>query len=45
VEADEIVPADGRVESGSATLDESSLTGEPRPVRVSSGDLIKMVPG
>jgi heavy metal translocating P-type ATPase len=40
-EADEIVPADGRVESGSATLDESSLTGEPRPMRVSSGDLIK----
>ncbi len=40
-EADEIVPADGRVESGSATLDESSLTGEPRPVRVRTGDPIK----
>jgi heavy metal translocating P-type ATPase len=40
-EADEIVPADGRVESGTATLDESSLTGEPRPVRVMRGDPIK----
>jgi heavy metal translocating P-type ATPase len=40
-EPDEIVPADGRVESGSATLDESSLTGEPRPVQVKSGDPVK----
>jgi len=40
-EADEIVPADGRVESGNATLDESTLTGEPRPVRVRTNDLIK----
>jgi len=41
VAPDEIVPADGRVESGTATLDESSLTGEPRPVSVRSGDPIK----
>jgi len=41
VEADEIVPADGRVESGMATLDESSLTGEPRPVRVKTGGSVK----
>jgi heavy metal translocating P-type ATPase len=41
VEADEIVPADARVESGSAALDESSLTGEPRPVAVKIGDSIK----
>ncbi len=41
VEADEIVPADGRVESGTAALDESSLTGEPRPVAVKIGDSIK----
>lgn len=41
VEADEILPADGRVESGRAELDESSLTGEPRPVRVSAGDTVK----
>jgi heavy metal translocating P-type ATPase len=41
VASDEIVPADGRVESGTATLDESSLTGEPRPVGVRTGDPIK----
>lgn len=41
VGAGEIVPADGRVESGTATLDESSLTGEPRPAAVSTGDLVK----
>ncbi|MFO7715590.1 heavy metal translocating P-type ATPase [Desulfosarcina sp.] len=41
VEADEIVPADGRVESGTAALDESSLTGEPRAVPVKIGDSIK----
>ena len=41
VEADEIVPADGQVESGTATLDESSLTGEPKPVSVKIGDSIK----
>ena len=41
VGSDEIVPADGRVESGTATLDESSLTGEPRPVGVKTGDPIK----
>jgi heavy metal translocating P-type ATPase len=41
VASDEIIPADGRVETGSATLDESSLTGEPRPVVVKTGDAIK----
>ena len=41
VASDEIVPADGRVESGTATLDESSLTGEPRPVGVKTGDPVK----
>ncbi len=41
VEAEEIIPADGRVESGTAALDESSLTGEPRPVTVKAGDPIK----
>jgi heavy metal translocating P-type ATPase len=40
-EADEIVPADGRVESGTATLDESSLTGEPKAVAVKVGDPVK----
>jgi heavy metal translocating P-type ATPase len=41
VETNEIVPADGRVESGTAALDESSLTGEPRPVPVKVGDPVK----
>ena len=41
MEAEEILPADGRVESGKAELDESSLTGEPRPVGVSEGDTVK----
>jgi heavy metal translocating P-type ATPase len=41
VEANEIVPADGHVESGTASLDESSLTGEPRPVPVKIGDPVK----
>ena len=41
VETDEIVPADGRIESGSSSLDESSLTGEPKPVAVKTGDPLK----
>jgi heavy metal translocating P-type ATPase len=41
VEADETVPADGRVQSGTAVIDESSLTGEPRPVAVRTGDIVK----
>ncbi len=41
VDAGETVPADGRVASGGARLDESSLTGEPRPVSVKPGDPVK----
>ena len=41
VETDEIVPADGLVASGSGTLDASSLTGEPKPVKVKAGVRIK----
>ncbi len=41
VEAGEIVAADGSVVTGAATLDESSLTGEPRPVVVKAGDPVK----
>ncbi|MGA6926782.1 MAG: cation-translocating P-type ATPase [Desulfosarcina sp.] len=41
VEMDEIVPADGRIESGSAVVDESCLTGEPRPVTLKSGAPVK----
>ncbi len=37
IRAGEVVPADGTVESGSALLDESSLTGEALPVRRKAG--------
>jgi heavy metal translocating P-type ATPase len=37
----EIVPADGRVISGNGTVDESSLTGEPLPIKKQHGDLIR----
>jgi heavy metal translocating P-type ATPase len=38
VEEGEIVPADGKVMEGKATVDESSLTGEARPVSKAHGD-------
>jgi heavy metal translocating P-type ATPase len=41
VEADEIIPADGRILSGRGVVDESSLTGEPLPVKKKPGDLIR----
>ena len=41
VEVDEIVAADGVVREGTATLDESSLTGEARPVEKNPGDMIR----
>ena len=37
IRAGEVVPADGIIESGSALLDESSLTGEALPVRRNAG--------
>jgi heavy metal translocating P-type ATPase len=37
----EIVPADGRVISGTGSVDESSLTGEPLPIKKQGGDLIR----
>lgn len=37
----EIVPADGRVISGNGSVDESSLTGEPLPIKKQAGDLIR----
>jgi len=40
-EADEIVAADGVVTEGVATLDESSLTGEARPVEKKPGETIR----
>ena len=36
----EVVPADGRVETGTALLDESSLTGESVPVERGAGDAV-----
>jgi Cu+-exporting ATPase len=36
----ERLPADGRVVSGSSSLDTSAMTGEPVPVEVSSGDTV-----
>src|SRR5690606_11363401 len=34
------VPADGRILQGSASMDESMITGESRPVRRSDGDQV-----
>ncbi len=41
VKKDEIVPVDGRVASGRASIDESALTGEARPKTVRAGEPIK----
>ena len=38
VEAGEVIAADGRIQSGTGTVDESSLTGEPTPINKKSGD-------
>lgn len=40
VEAGEIVPADGRILKGNARIDESTLTGEARPIHKQKGDLV-----
>ncbi|MGL5139180.1 MAG: heavy metal translocating P-type ATPase, partial [Beijerinckiaceae bacterium] len=40
VRASEIVPADGLVHGGAALLDESSMTGEPMPVRRNIGEAV-----
>lgn len=41
VDTDEILPADGIVISGRAQVDESALTGEPRPVGAAPGTPLK----
>jgi len=37
----EIIPADGRILSGAGSVDESSLTGEPVPIRKKPGDILR----
>ena len=37
----EIVAADGKITSGAGSVDESSLTGEPLPVKKKPGDLLR----
>ena len=37
----EIIPADGYIQSGNGTVEESSLTGEPLPIVKTSGDYIR----
>jgi heavy metal translocating P-type ATPase len=41
VKPGEIIPIDGRVESGLAVVDESALTGESVPVEARSGDAVR----
>jgi heavy metal translocating P-type ATPase len=41
VRAGEVVPVDGVVAAGSAVLDESTLTGEPLPVRRATGGAVR----
>ena len=41
VEASEIIPADGPVLEGSGSVDESSLTGEARPVQIKTGNRVR----
>ena len=41
VDAEEIIPADGSILSGTGTVDESSLTGEPVPIKKNPGDTLR----
>lgn len=41
MEDSEVIPADGRILDGTGTIDESSLTGEARPVIKRPGDLLR----
>jgi len=41
VEENEIAAADGKITSGTGSVDESSLTGEPLPVSKKPGDLLR----
>jgi heavy metal translocating P-type ATPase len=41
IDENEIIPADGQILEGTGTVDESSLTGEPLPVRKKPGDTLR----
>jgi heavy metal translocating P-type ATPase len=41
VTENEIVAADGKIKAGAGSVDESSLTGEPLPVKKNPGDLLR----
>jgi len=41
IDENEIIPADGRIIDGTGTVDESSLTGEPLPIRKIPGDSLR----
>ena len=41
IDENEIIPADGRILEGNGTVDESSLTGEPLPIRKKPGDTVR----
>jgi heavy metal translocating P-type ATPase len=41
VDDTEIIPADGRIITGTGQVDESSLTGEPLPITKKPGDILK----
>ena len=41
IDENEIIPADGRILEGTGTVDESSLTGEPLPIRKKPGDTLR----
>jgi heavy metal translocating P-type ATPase len=41
IDENEIIPADGKIIDGTGTVDESSLTGEPLPIRKIPGDSLR----
>jgi heavy metal translocating P-type ATPase len=41
IDEDEIIPADGKILNGSGSVDESSLTGEPLPIKKKPGDMLR----
>ncbi|UCD79213.1 MAG: cation-translocating P-type ATPase [Desulfobacterales bacterium] len=41
IDENEIIPADGGILAGTGTVDESSLTGEPLPIRKKPGDTVQ----